>query len=595
MKIPRSAVLSLAVIMLYIVTLYVTVRQTSDHAMATLADTGRYQLNLYVANLKGQLEKYESLPELLATNERLVRLLQQPGNPQRQQALNEYLATINQITHAADTYLMNVDGLTIAASNWQSEKPFVGLNFSYRPYFKQAMQGRLGRYFALGSTSLKRGYYFAFPVYYRDSILGAVVVKVDLSELENNWKGRDEKIIVTDPSGFIFITTESEWRYQPLHSVDEKTLQLVSESNRYPDKIISNDPLLQNEEATDHGLLVSLGTNGNSTNQYLMQHLEMPDAGWTVNLLSPVKNLRTQILTNAVISFSALTILLLSMLYFQQRQKRQQEQMRCETLAREALSRAHEELEQRVEERTRELRHAQDELIHSAKLAVIGQLSTGITHELNQPLTAIRSYADNARLLLQHQRLEDVADNLEQIVSLTDRMAQISSQLKLFARKADGELGDVALNDALDATRRILKPQIKKSGTNIKISEAVQSVHVLANATQLEQVLVNLIGNAMHAMQEQVLREIEIDVAGSDESNIELLIRDRGPGINRDIIDKVFDPFFTTRKSGLGLGLAISKQITENMQGQLKVANHPQGGAVFSLTLKLTSNQNNLN
>ena len=91
---------------------------------------------------------------------------------------------------------MNSDGLTIAASNWNTPKPFVGRNFSYRPYFKQAMEGKLGRYFALGTTSSERGYYFAYPVRYEGRILGAVVIKIKIDAIEENWgdQGSDFRI-----------------------------------------------------------------------------------------------------------------------------------------------------------------------------------------------------------------------------------------------------------------------------------------------------------------------------------------------------------------------------------------------------------------
>jgi two-component system C4-dicarboxylate transport sensor histidine kinase DctB len=233
-----------------------------------------------------------------------------------------------------------------------------------------------------------------------------------------------------------------------------------------------------------------------------------------------------------------------------------------------------------------ELQQAQDALIQSAKLAVIGQLSTGISHELNQPLAAIRSYADNARALLGQERWEDVTWNLRQISELTERMAQISTQLKIFARKTSGQQVAVSLSAVLDDSLELFVARIRETGTEIR-RESQRDLQVLANRVQLEQVLVNLIGNALHAVEAVEKRFIEFHVA-IEADRVRLTMRDSGPGIDLDILNRIFDPFFTTKEEGrgLGLGLSISQRIVEVMEGELNADNHPDGGARFTLYLQ---------
>ncbi|MES9930628.1 MAG: cache domain-containing protein, partial [Candidatus Thiodiazotropha sp. 6PDIVS] len=226
----RKWIIVLLVAMIYLVMLLQVSSFVRARAQNETSLSGERQLNIYVNYLQAQLEKYEFLPELLSTNARLVELLKRPGDRERINALNRYLETINTITSASDTYLMDQEGLTIAASNWQSEKPFVGRNFSYRPYFKQAMQGQLGRYYALGTTSGRRGYYFAYPVRHDGGILGTVVIKIDLSNIEKQWQGRETEVIVTDPEGVIFITTRPRWRFQSLSPLSDAERERIRES-----------------------------------------------------------------------------------------------------------------------------------------------------------------------------------------------------------------------------------------------------------------------------------------------------------------------------------------------------------------------------
>ncbi len=566
-----------------------------DYALEKQSVNSRTQLQLYITHLQGELAKYEFLPELIATNKRLVELLLTPGDPERVDALNRYLEIVNKIANASDTYLMDSDGLTIAASNWQSPRPFIGRNFSYRPYFRKAMKGELGRYFALGTTSKRRGYYFAYPVRNQGSIVGAVVIKMDITGIEEQWQEREEEVVVTDPDGVVFITTVPSWRFHALNRIDSETISRVIESKRYPETQLDKPPLFSRfEPVTDLLNQVVI-----ERKNYLHIQQAMQEAGWNVHLLTPKKSLNQQLFQVQGIATLVFIALVLLGLYLRQRQKRIDERNRFEIESRDQLRKAHDQLEQRVYERTQallyeveerkhaeeELRHAQDELIQAAKLAVLGELSTGISHEMNQPLAAIRSYADNARLLIQHGREADAESNLRQIADLTDRMAQISSQLKLFARKTDGELTRVSLKDAIDASSSILKPQFKKSHTRLRLDNC-DEIYLLANRVQLEQVLVNLFGNAMNAMSEIASPQIAVSVETVN-SKVAITVKDNGPGIATEHLQSIFDPFFTTREKGLGLGLSISHRIMSSMGGELDAGNHKQGGAMFTLILPL--------
>ncbi|OOZ37583.1 ATP-binding protein [Solemya velesiana gill symbiont] len=700
-------------------------RWTEETALAELHERSSTQLSFYVASLQGQLQKYEFLPELLATNKQLVKLLENPGDRDLTDALNRYLETINRISDASDTYLMNDAGLTIAASNWQSERPFVGRNFSYRPYFKEAMKGHLGRYFALGTTSQKRGYYFAYPVRSMERILGAVVIKINMAPNEEKWSRSEDEFLVTDPDGVIFITTNKGWRYKTLGPLPDEVLERIRASRRYSDAELSSLGAVTLTAA--QGRLIRPAETGRT--EYLSLEQMMPEAGWKVHILADTSQVGVRVTWSVLTAAVIFGIAVLFVMFLMQRHKRLRERERFERQAKKNLElnearirailegaqagvltmndqgliefansraqelfgyqqkelsghsfiaffaesqkneaektlhaaetgvvvreldarhkdgsifpvelsvgslklhdgrkriatihdisfakrqeaelrQAHDLLEVRVAERTRDLsetnvrlireieehqrteaalRQAQDELIQAAKMAALGQMATGISHELNQPLAAIRSYADNARALIDHERKEDATWNLTQISELTERMAQISSQLKVFSRKTKGRLVSVSLTAAIDHSLGILASRIKETQAEILKQMPETELYVMADMVQLEQVLINLIGNALQAVEPQSERRVEIVAVSSDDS-VAITIRDTGSGIAPDHLPRVFDPFFTTKEEGcgLGLGLSISHRIVESINGELMANNYMDGGAIFTLTL----------
>lgn len=572
-----------------------------------LREKGQVRLELYINYLQGVLGKYESLPELLAIDNNLVRALLSPHEKKRIETLNKYLETINKVSDALDTYLMNKDGLTIAASNWNEERPFIGRNFSFRPYFKQAMTGKLGTYFALGATSSRRGYYFAFPVRKDNEILGAVAVKINVDHVEEKWANRDENFLVSDPDGVIFITTNSAWRFKTFTPLKKEVTERIEESRRYPEANLKT--LSEKIEQVSQKVQV-LTIKNNQTDEVLRvvkQSQFMPEAGWDVHMLTDTRTLRKRVLiTNAIVGTSMLVCYFLIIL-FMQRQHRLAQVSKIEEEARKALEEANERLETRVEARTHELtatnkllrkeildrkqteiklKRTRKELIHAAKLAVLGQMSAGINHELNQPLAAIRSYADNGKQFLTKGRPEEAMWNLEQIEELTERMAQIGIQLKLFSKKSSGQIISVPLHNVLDGALEILNPTIKKAQARLHIDILPADLKVRGNEVLLQQVIVNLISNGIHALENQSPKEIEV-LCKEHKKGVSIIVRDNGPGVDRLFKKNIFEPFFTTKKSGqgLGLGLAISERIVKDLGGTIHLL-ESSCGAKFEIILK---------
>lgn len=564
-----------------------------DALLGQLEQQGRKELDVYVSHLNGQIDRYAFLPGFLADDFRLQSLLIAPGNREQQERVNRFLAHVNASAGSLDVYLMDAQGETLAASNWQEELTFVGRNFAFRPYFVEAMNGRPGRYYALGTTSGRRGYYFSHPVGDADEPLGVVVVKIDIEAFEKNWRSVGTDLLISDPDGVIFLSTRPEWRYRTLEPLPAAMISRIRASRRYPDADLSavfrqrgvvgplGAPLLT-EVRPDGPTYVGIAT-------------DMPKAGWRVHLLVSQQLIAPQVWQTRLFSMSMLFLLLTAAWLFGARYRRKRER---EAEKRVAMLEALDKLEQRVGERTEDLTRAnrllrqeveehertRDELIQSAKLAALGQMSAGINHELNQPLAAMRTYADNARTYLDRGNLEQAGWNLRQISELTRRMAQISGQLKEFSRKTTGQRLRVSLKACAEGAVRIVRSRVEHVGAELLIDLPPDDLFVAADMVQLEQVLVNLIGNASDVLLGRPVKRIEVS-AQRDGRVVHLRVQDSGPGIAEGHLKQVFDPFFTTTESGLGLGLSISHTIVQRLGGALTASNAREGGAVFTVTL----------
>jgi two-component system C4-dicarboxylate transport sensor histidine kinase DctB len=710
----------------------VLVRQQAiqDVKQRSAADMNRYALSL-----QQKLDRYKDLPQLLASHSELLNTLLHQADSDARMRANLYLEKVNTTIGTADAYLMNAAGETIAASNWSKERTFVGQNFSFRPYYKDAVAGQAGRYFALGTTSNKRGYFYSYPVRIAGKVAGVIVVKIDLNDIEGDWNDPLLDILVTDEDGIIVISTRPDWKFRSLKPLARQDLYRIVDSLRYGTHELTSLDILWREKRLDGSQLITLvegsrvdnpSLDGVRTRHYLLQNSPVTNSGLSVAVLASMKPVEQRVfralLLTAIIYFALLLLVLFVLARNRITQERAQfrqrelqaleendarvraiidntqaglitldadgriescnptaeklfryregdihgeyfskllahadrpvcwqhitaptgdaaQELHIEASALRAdhslfpieltlgcmpangerqfivtihditerkqqevqLQRAQQQLESRVEQRTEDLtlanarlqqeisqhRKTQNQLIQTAKLAVLGQMSAGINHELNQPLTAIRSYADNGKVFLERGNPQRAVANLDEISQLTERMAKIIHPLKEFARVSSGTPEPVCLKAVRDGAMSILYGRLDRQSVSIHWPTGLDNIYVLGDILRLEQVLVNLIGNALQALEGVPDAQIEIAVVQSDDE-VRLSVRDNGAGISPEYLEHLFEPFFTTKKAGqgLGLGLSISHRIVESLGGRLCASNHPDGGACFTLVLR---------
>jgi two-component system C4-dicarboxylate transport sensor histidine kinase DctB len=611
----RGLAWSIGSVLLVLIVAWRVAGLARERALDDLRAVDLETMTLVLSNLRMELEKLEFVPQLVANDERIVRLISNPNDPEHVDIANRYLEEINRAIGASDTYVMDVTGLTLAASNWSSSNSFVGEDFGFRPYFQEALEGISGRYFARGATSHRRGYYFAHPIDHDGEILGVAAVKVGFRDIENTWGELPGPIVLTDWHGIVFATNQPAWRYRSLQRLDERTFEAVSQSRRYAGVRLDPEPLVEIEPVDGATSLMTVLDRAQSGSErpldttYLALSEVLPEHGWVVYTLSDLRTIADSVRSAAALGALSAALIALAAFYFAQRLHYRRQRERFEQRERRILVRNQEDLEQQIARRTkaltsanqqlqseisehqraeRALRETQRSLVQSAKLAALGQLAAGVTHELNQPLTALCSYADNTRLLIERGRLDEAGSNLERIKSLTDRMTSITRHLKTFTRKTEPDQRQVVdVVRTLEAALALVGVERASSDIALVHQHPAETLLTLGDPIRLEQVFVNLIKNGREALEDVEHRELLIDYQVS-EGRIDVEIMDSGPGIARDDLNKVFDPFFTTKEvgAGLGLGLSISLGILNEMGGTLRAGNRPGGGAVFTVELQ---------
>ncbi len=583
--------------------------------VATRAEEAGQRTTFYAQNLRSTLARYESLPRLAALEHVLhVALLQgaQAGDATMRRAANAYLKEVQAATDLAAAHLINTTGLTIAASNWDLPTSFVGQNYAFRPYFAEAMREGLGRFYGVGNTTGETGYFVAAPVREDAKPIGVVVVKVNLDAFEASLSRSGDTVLLVDRHGVIFLSSVPEWKYRTLGALSPEQQTALDATRQYaPHTLTPLDtqdggvPFSADQPPQD----VRVALPGKSVSTLRVQYRPVGLLGWQVAvLIDPRDEQRTALVAGASAAF-AMGLVFSVFVALRLRTRRREEQRR----ARAALREVQRDLEARIAQRTAELtsantalagkvealdaaqrilRETRDAAVQAGKLAVLGQMAAGITHELNQPLTALTTLSDNANQLAERGRIDEVRGNLTHISQLAERMGRIVSHIKAFSRKGDAARAAVSVDEAIRQALMLVETRRRQVGVTVTAPLVPADLAVWANAVRLEQVLVNLIRNAIDAMAETAQPEsaaVHVRVEPI-ENWVRITVRDVGPGIPSDVLPRLFEPFFTTKDDGLGLGLglAISLAIIEDFGGRLvgQNADDGAGGAEFVIELE---------
>lgn len=601
LKGPRSAIVIVLPLLGALVFALFAMQGANRFYMTQGAARANSALALTLQALDGHLRRFETVPALLADNDRLrtallccADILTLQGSAEIA-ALNDWLAQTNRRLDALDIFVMRPDGTTVAASNFDRPGSFVGQNFSYRPYFQDALGKGFGRFFGVGTTSGVRGYYFAAPAFGADGqVLGVVAVKIGLDAIEAEWRLQEARVLVSDPQGIIFLSSHPDWLFRGLLPLTPEVQRKIVTSRRYADVVPR--PLPHRRMAGDGFDTITILDATAPVQDYVLAQQILPRSELMVSVLLPTAAIHAQARLAVLAMMLGLGVAAALAAVVWQRRKRLAErvalaeaakiELERRVLERTAdLARANEIVEAEVAERRAteaELRRTQSDLIQSGKLAALGQMSAALSHEINQPLAAARNYADSAAILLDRGDSAAAKGNIAQILALVDRISTIARHLRNVARKPDAQLKDVPLAPAVAEALALLAPRLEHIAVQVDIPANLPALR--GGPVRLQQVLVNLLSNAADAVDDVPQPTITL-TARMDAGRVQLMVQDNGAGVPAAIVDRIFDPFFTTKRvgSGLGLGLSISYNIMKDFGGDLRVANAAQGGAVFIL------------
>jgi len=567
-------------------------------AMDSATAHGFQRLKLYSSTILNALERYSYLPFMLAEDGKVRALLQKPDDPARRRAVDEWLEAANAAAGATALYIEDMTGTAIAANNWREPDTYVGHNYEFRPFFKDAVSGGVGRWFGVGVTTRIPGYFLARVIKDGATPKGVAIVKVDLEQLQREWASGGEKVMVTDVHNIAILTSQPAWKYAVLGSLDDAARATLDATQQYADIALRSLKVVESRDIEKDVHVLTLEIDG-GRRTYLVQSAAIPDDSWTIHYLTDMDEILAGSRNAAIIAAFGWVIVVLSWLFLRQRFLRIVAQSKAREEVALTLRKARDELEVTVAERTADLqeeiaerlraetdlRDAQAELLHTGKMAALGQMSATVAHELSQPLTAIQTYLASARVFAQRGDLGQVFRNLGLIDDLNQRMVHIASHLKTFSRKGGNRRQPVFLSRVADRAMMLLEARAQSE--KIAIARAIPpDACVQGDEIRLEQVIVNLFGNALDAMKSTPVKRLSITVTAENAQWV-ITVADSGPGIAPEHAKHLFDPFFTTKEvgEGLGIGLSLSEGIIREIGGTMRAENGPNGGARFIITL----------
>ena len=531
-------------------------------ALGQLERRAQSDLMLAADSLTAELRRYRELAVLTADRPQLSAVLAGSG---RVEAVRPILQQVSDKTGALDIVLLDTAGVPLIGTQDAPAFSHVG-----QSYFERAMDGALGVDHPVRDGV--RTFVFAAPVFSdAGPVIGALLVYAGVGGVEDSWRGARPVLFFTDADGIVFVSNRSE---------------LVLRS-RAPGDFL-------NYTARDlHGMDVwSVSGSRYVPRRALHRTMDLPVIGMQGEVLLDVAPARQiALLQSAVAGALCLAFGALLFLATQRRRTLAEANAKLEHRVQDRtaqLSSANLSLRQEVEDRRVaevQLTKAQADLVQAGKLSALGQMSAGISHELNQPLMAIQSFAENGQSFMERDRPDMAAKNLGKISELAHRMGRIIRNLRAFARQESEPLGDVDVGRVVDTVLELLGPKIAEAQVDVRWDGA-DGVIVRGGDVRLQQVVLNLASNGIDAMELSDPRVLTIIVA-ADATRVTLSVRDTGPGITEP--EKIFDPFYSTKAigaaEGMGLGLSISYGLVQSFGGVIRGRNHDAGGAIFTVEL----------
>ncbi|MEP6721751.1 MAG: ATP-binding protein [Variovorax sp.] len=545
--------------------------------LARLREAADHRLDMLATGLDADLIRFDYLPALLEMTPIVPALLGAPSDAGLRDSVNRYLDGVGAAAGAEMLYVLDGTGTSLAASDWDRPGTTVGQDLSFRPYVIDALKQGRGRFYGVGITSGRPGYYLSYALRRDQPMRGVVAVKVNLEETERAWRKLPGDVLLIDQRGVVILSTREQLKFRPLLALDGLQRAEVLRSRPYGEAALQPLQWRRTEALARDVQVVALDGQ-----DQLASSRSLRGAPWQLVVLDEMAPLRVAARNGAITAALAMAVLLLVAVTLWQRRRAERQKLANQS----ALQAAHDSLESTVVARTAELRAAQGELVHAGKMAALGQMSAGVVHELNQPLTAMRTLSESAGILLDHDRLDDVRGNLQRIRGMVDRLARLTSQLKTFAHKSELPRAPVQLARSIADAQLIVAEAMKEHGIAVEVDLQPPTLGVMAEEAALGSVLVNLMRNAVDAMQQAPRRTLRL-AARSQNGRVLLAVSDTGSGIPADILPRLFEPFVTSKPagSGLGLGLLISAQLVRAMDGTLRASNQQEGGACFVVDL----------
>jgi two-component system, NtrC family, C4-dicarboxylate transport sensor histidine kinase DctB len=558
-------------------------------ALERLSARGQTELSLATDRLQSYLQRFRQLSVVLADHPSLIALLNEDSDQFVTEAERLLLRTADK-TGSLEVFVLSSQGFVVASSRGTP----IGSDFSNRAYFRRAMNGALGT--AQGIVDAERAFYAAAPIIRQGGApIGAVVVKVDIEAVETDWRANPNILYFTDRLGVVFVANRFELLFRSQSNSDDQ----AARARKYPAVTVQSFPAFR--QAVFRGFnLWQFPKDGRFPASTLHLAADAPVIDLTAEIL--IDTAPAKLSAALLAAFAGATLLVLGaiLLLLTLRRMALAEQLRLE-------EHANQELEARVERRTEQLsgvnldlrqqikeRHeaeealriAQQDLVQAGKLTALGQMSAGISHELNQPLMAIRSFADNAVAFLERGDSDTAKANLARISDLARRMGRIIKNLRAFTRKEGEPMTDVDLVGVVELVLELSEQRLVKDSVAVKWQAPAGPVMVRGGDVRLQQVLLNLVSNGVDAMEGQADKQLEIAITQAIGS-VKVSVCDCGPGLDES--EKIFDPFYTTKavgsSEGMGLGLSISYGIVQSFGGKITGRNHPKGGAEFTVEL----------